>query len=458
MIRDNLKKPFERIGDRLPDTWERAQVGIGTLIVFIAMVLVAAIAAGVLINTAGFLQSSAEQTGEESGAQVTNQLQVISTTGQVTTGASSAQSTVLNLSISAGGNTGYTIDANETVVYATATASSKIGDGNGNTISIAGTGQEGLEIIAINETAYTVTDADSTSNSFTVNLEKDETLTAGSGSDITLTFTNVAGQNSDVVIGTGGASDEVIKREAAELTFGDTVGTLDVLDGGQLVVDAQDPAVQVTDGNGESLDIDADSEEFKLSISVLYKNETTSEYHYEVTGPSGDSIEVHSSETLTFNDGAGDPTNVILSNDGEDISIKGGVDSASLAYVDASNAGTESKVDSIEIIVTQSPGASDIDMGKTTINFIAPDGSHDLVYTDSETPAEDSEFSLTAIQDEDGTMPVLSSGDRFTIKVDPGTLEAGSTAEMSITTPSGATKTVLLRVPDSLANQEAVSI
>jgi flagellin-like protein len=62
---------------------ERGQVGIGTLIVFIAMVLVAAIAAGVLVDTAGFLQSKSQQTGEDSTDSVTNRLEVVDTYGVV---------------------------------------------------------------------------------------------------------------------------------------------------------------------------------------------------------------------------------------------------------------------------------------------------------------------------------------------------------------------------------------
>ncbi|SER19767.1 archaellin/type IV pilin N-terminal domain-containing protein [Natrinema salaciae] len=85
---------FEIITDRD----ERGQVGIGTLIVFIAMVLVAAIAAGVLINTAGLLQSQASNTGSDTQQEVANQISVIDAVG-VTTSDGSGNDYIGNLSL-----------------------------------------------------------------------------------------------------------------------------------------------------------------------------------------------------------------------------------------------------------------------------------------------------------------------------------------------------------------------
>lgn len=57
---------------------KKAIMGIGTLIIFIATILVAAVAAGVLISTSGVLQQRALITGQEARKKITNAIEVVS--------------------------------------------------------------------------------------------------------------------------------------------------------------------------------------------------------------------------------------------------------------------------------------------------------------------------------------------------------------------------------------------
>lgn len=61
---------------------KKGEMGIGTLILFIAMILVAAIAAGVLIQTATTLQSRALETGKRSTVEVSTAIRTVHIYGE----------------------------------------------------------------------------------------------------------------------------------------------------------------------------------------------------------------------------------------------------------------------------------------------------------------------------------------------------------------------------------------
>jgi flagellin-like protein len=100
---------------------DRGQVGIGTLIIFIAMVLVAAVAAGVLVNTAGLLQSKASDTGEDAQSQVSNQIDVVGATGHVDSGTGNVENVTLVVKKSPGSDD---IDLEESTIQYVSSAES----------------------------------------------------------------------------------------------------------------------------------------------------------------------------------------------------------------------------------------------------------------------------------------------------------------------------------------------
>ncbi len=68
----------------MPFINQKGQSGISTLIIFIAMILVAAIAALVLLQTAGLLQSQAREVGTQSAEQAATNFQVLSISARIT--------------------------------------------------------------------------------------------------------------------------------------------------------------------------------------------------------------------------------------------------------------------------------------------------------------------------------------------------------------------------------------
>lgn len=99
----------------------QAQVGIGTLIIFIAMVLIAAVAASVLIQTSGILQQQAQSTGKQATQEVSSNLVVKNIEGvRAKNNATDMAGNISLLKIRVGLNVGSSpVDLNQLVVTIT---------------------------------------------------------------------------------------------------------------------------------------------------------------------------------------------------------------------------------------------------------------------------------------------------------------------------------------------------
>ncbi|MDK2938297.1 MAG: archaeal flagellin FlaB [Methanolobus sp.] len=191
-----------------------AQVGIGTLIIFIAMVLVAAVAAAVLIQTSGTLQQKAQSTGKQATQEVSSNLMVKTIEGlRAKSSPTSMAANISMLELKVGLNVGSSpVDVNQVVISITdgTTTNNLIYANNEQTYGSAMQGFNESASAAANVLQMMTSNGgpgDSAKHFFTVEKIRDEDGSFTQGEPVMNTGDLVTFYISTVAVGDTGFSD-----------------------------------------------------------------------------------------------------------------------------------------------------------------------------------------------------------------------------------------------------------